>query len=1545
MSRHFGVGPERYAFNKFFAVLASIGTLGFSLGAMAQCSVGSGSHYTQIVKDADLNDCDTVDIQSNLTDLRVGWDLRKVGVYTSGKDVSVFSKWDSAISMQGGGSAPLSLDAKGNLTARAVLEARATPGAITAGLLLVRRGAQDVTFTLEPGAVLNVESSALGLESTKTTVIGGIMAQGGAKVILNGAATISATGGASEKIERGAAGVAFDSGSLFTSAGGLGISAYNADGIYLSGANASVSGLVKITQAGGEDSDEFGGAGVRAETDSDVNLEGDMDSSIKGHRFGVLINTHSVGSLSGFSVVSDGYQSGAVTVESRSTLVGNKLSVEMPAVEGYAVYVAGSGSSATLSDTVVSASGFGAFGLYMLNGGELTFGAPGSGVSSVRTSGEKSVGVYVDGRDSSLVMSNTDVSTEGANSIAMKFASLGGRAQVTDSFVSTTGLGAAAISVQAGALTLQRTSITTRGDNSVGVDVSGGQVTIGPGVMVNTYGGGADGLFVSDSSALASIDRDTRIATHGENASAFSLVGAGNTYTFDVGSMQLANLVAERGSLIRAADGATVEVTQANPFSTSVATVVGGVPSSWGAIAGDGGTVQLDGGVSTNGNALMASAGGTLMFKGASSGANSIVQLDAGTLGVAGTLNATQHDSTLTLGALSGGGALNMGSAVTQLHLGSDQTALAGTFIFGGSTTGSVDLYKYGGNIQVLQGDAAWSGIRNGYLNGGVLQVRGIADPSSFTRTFYINDGWLDLSGTSGGFDPAAPDNAADWSNIHIEYAGGVGGVIGTNDKIAIADGAVGYQIGGDATRNGAGIYVVKNGGGVSIVTADNTYLGNTQINDGTLQVSRDANLGDTAVEREVRLQGGNLQISKGASDFQSLRAVQVLDTGSVIVDADVMATLGSIVTYADDANGGLTAGGNSTFTKDGAGALTVGGLSLAGGLVMAGGSLTAGGGEIFNGNGGAAIAAAGGTSLSVAHTSVEGGTTGVYRSTSAGMSTFNVDASSLKGDIASNVAGAVVNVGLSGGTELVGVISQSGGGQVNATVADASTVWNLTGDSSVQQLTNRGLIEFASSAINDVVQYKTLFVKGDYVGGGAVGLNTELNAGGNTQASNTDRVLISGNAIGTTMLHITTTGTAVNTNKAGDNKFHANEGISVAQIGGNGSENSFKLDTTYVTSPGSLYQYRLFGYGPSGAYGDADASQSRLSGGTTWDYRLQTAYEDDKGKIIPGAPTDAPPGTRPLVLPQTSSYLIAPLVLQRYSAMLMSGLHARLGDMSSSSDELGGEAFARTLGESGNYTSSRSFQQYGFDFDQSSQALQFGGNFLRYTATNGDTYRMGLAATIGSIHATPRTTAATSSDLSVQASTLALTGTWLSAQGWYADGVLGASFYRTSVDGVSPSVGRLHGTGLDLSVESGRRFTLNSGMEVEPHLQFMGQAMHYRDRVDADGTKIALGNTQAWTTGAGVRVSYPIYSKGNTVKPYADAGADYTWISAGKPRLAGQEFTTANVGGGLKLALGVSAQLSERLQVYGEANGQARPSNSYGNSAVGGNLGLRYDF
>ncbi|WP_174978027.1 autotransporter outer membrane beta-barrel domain-containing protein [Pandoraea bronchicola] len=1175
----------------------------------------------------------------------------------------------------------------------------------------------------------------------------------------------------------------------------------------------------------------------------------------------------------------------------------------------------------------------------------------------IRTYGGNSTGIHVGWAGGHLDVSQSDVTTQGDNSTGIQV-DAGALTVGGQSVIKTQGLNSPAVNVSAGGnVSIADTQITTLNDGSPGVAISGGTAVLGGGTIIETSGTGAAGVVISDPGAALTINPGAMIKTHGQDANGFSLSGGG-AFVFDAQGLQLSNISSDHGALIYADGGSAIEITAENPFAPRTSTILSGVPANWGAVAGQGGTITLDAGVSTNGNAMRAVAGGTLVFKGTSSAADSIVQLDAplppstGTASVAGgKLDATTHDATLAIGALTGNGEIAV-RAGTTIALGSDQLKGGGPYRFSGSFTGgSVDIDKAGANTQVLAGDQTWSGINTAKVDGGVLVITGLTDPSTFNKTITIGNGWLDLSGTNAQFDPNHPNTAANWNDLNLQYSpGGTGGVIGSNDKIDVADGDISYHIGhGGTTPNGDGVYVVKNGAGLTTLQADNSYVGNTQINGGTLQVSRDSNLGNTSIEREVRLQGGNLRVATDASGtpFTSSRELQVTKNATVTVDAGVDATFGSAATYVDS-GGSRSAGGDATFIKDGTGSLTLGYVALSGGLVVTAGNFTASGGTISQANGGPAISAAGGANVSLSGVTVDGGAGLAYDLTSAGSSTLTVSGASLiKGNINAGVTGANVHIKLSGGSEFDGAITQSGGGSVNATLADTSSVWNLSGDSTVQQLANSGTITFATPYVLDgVPQHKTLSIAGDYAGGGTIGLNTSLNVGG-AQGQQTDKVLISGNASGTTQLHVTASGMGANTNVRDDNKAHADEGISLVQVGGNATATSFQLDRPYVTGANSAYQYRLFAYGTGSTWGAADPTQSALpNGDITWDYRLQTAYEDDRGNITPGTPKNNP--GRPLLVPQVSSYLIAPLVLQRYSAALMDGLHSRLGDIrhGGGASPVGSEAFARVFGDTGSYATNLPFTQFGYGYDERTQALQFGGNVLRYTTSGGDALRVGVAAAIGSVHATPRASAANnSSDLSMQAQTLALTATWMSREGWYADAVLGGSFYRSSVNSLSRNVGTLYGTGWDLALEGGRQIELPSGLMLEPRVQLLGHTANFRHMTDADGVSVSINSSRSITAGTGMRVSYPVQGATSTVRPYVDIGWSFTQMYGGEVNLTGlPSLMTGNAGGAIQLAAGVVGQISDRLQAYAEISGQIR-TGGYGNSGVGGKFAIRYEF
>jgi fibronectin-binding autotransporter adhesin len=123
----------------------------------------------------------------------------------------------------------------------------------------------------------------------------------------------------------------------------------------------------------------------------------------------------------------------------------------------------------------------------------------------------------------------------------------------------------------------------------------------------------------------------------------------------------------------------------------------------------------------------------------------------------------------------------------------------------------------------------------------------------------------------------------------------------------------------GDGTSSGTGMTatvssqlagsseLVKSDRGTLILDGNNTYTGGTTVNGGTLQISRDANLGDGG--GSVTLTGGTLRTT---ASFTTDRSLNVVGQGTISTDNDTTLTW----------NGALSATG--TLTKNGSGTLAI---------------------------------------------------------------------------------------------------------------------------------------------------------------------------------------------------------------------------------------------------------------------------------------------------------------------------------------------------------------------------------------------------------------------------------------------------------------------------------------------------------------------------------------------------------------------------------------------------------------------------------------------
>jgi len=531
--------------------------------------------------------------------------------------------------------------------------------------------------------------------------------------------------------------------------------------------------------------------------------------------------------------------------------------------------------------------------------------------------------------------------------------------------------------------------------------------------------------------------------------------------------------------------------------------------------------------------------------------------------------------------------------------------------------------------------------------------------------------------------------------------------------------------------------------------------------------------------------------------------------------------------------------------------------------------------------------------------------------------------------------------------------------GTLDYSAGDAT--YSITGD-----LINTGVVKLGSAS---GTPGNILTVGGNYQGGtgASVMMNTLLNAGGPLTNQFTDRLLIAGNATGTTTLLINSTGTGAPTPM--NNVETASTGISVVQVAGSSTQGAFVLGNNGVVG-NEPYIYHLNAWGPTSSIGTSNPAQADTRGsGNNWDYRLQNNYIEDDGSISePGGGdlnpdgTYTPPGPddndqnealRPQVAPQVPAYLTAPLALFQAGYLDIATLHQRLGEIRydddgsplspPASDDR--EVFARAYGGQFHYASNIGFTNYGYDASISAAAVQFGGTILRRENPDG-IWRYGLAASFGHVWWSPDAVDGNSSG-NLDRYTFYGTATYQAHSGWYADGVVFGGLFDGSVS--TDTVGRasnMGGTTVGLSLESGYPFLLNrSGLSLEPQAQVVWQHLSFDTKTDANGIVNELGGQDSALLRLGFRLVQPMQLAGKyPLDPYFKFNFLQPLTGGGSAVIGRVPFDIGRNGSAVQIGAGVTSRFNDRLSAYGDALYQRRVV-SYGSNGWQVNAGLRYTF
>ncbi|EAT8979205.1 fibronectin-binding autotransporter adhesin ShdA [Salmonella enterica] len=509
---------------------------------------------------------------------------------------------------------------------------------------------------------------------------------------------------------------------------------------------------------------------------------------------------------------------------------------------------------------------------------------------------------------------------------------------------------------------------------------------------------------------------------------------------------------------------------------------------------------------------------------------------------------------------------------------------------------------------------------------------------------------------------------------------------------------------------------------------------------------------------------------------------------------------------------------------------------------------------------------------------------------------------------------------GGSNGTTVNGKVTNEGT-LVFGDSEETGAIFTLNGD-----LINMGTIASGSTSSTPG---NTLYVDGNYTGnGGSLYLNTVLG----DDDSATDKLVITGDASGTTDLYI---------NGIGDGAQTTN-GIEVVDVGGVSTSDAFELKNEVNAS---LYTYRLYWNESDNDWYLASKAQSDDddSGGDDSDVTPSDGG-DDGGNVTP--PDDGGDGGD--VAPQYRADIGAYMGNQWMARNLqMQTLYDREGSQYRNAD---GSVWARfKAGKAESEAVSGNI-----DMDSNYSQFQLGGDILAW-GNGQQSVTVGVMASY--INADTDSTGNRGADGSqftssgnVDGYNLGVYATWFAdAQthsGAYVDSWYQYGFYNNSVESGDAGSESYDSTANAVSLETGYRYdiALSNGNTVSltPQAQVVWQNYSADSVKDNYGTRIDGQEGDSWTTRLGLRVDGKLYKGSRTViQPFAEAN----WLHTSDD--VSVSFDDATVKQDLpanraELKVGLQADIDKQWSVRAQVAGQTG-SNDFGD--LNGSLNLRYNW
>jgi autotransporter-associated beta strand protein len=492
-----------------------------------------------------------------------------------------------------------------------------------------------------------------------------------------------------------------------------------------------------------------------------------------------------------------------------------------------------------------------------------------------------------------------------------------------------------------GGVTLDEGTLQTNGDVNSGRAITvtdSGTIDTNSGTTFN-HGGIVDGNgdFVKDGQGI--LNQTGALTQDGAtivNGGLLVLASTDNSYT--------GGTVVNNGGALQVSSDANLGA------STGGLTINGGVLYTTD-------TMSTSRDVTLGGGGIFANdANEALTLNGTVSGTGGVKQLGQGTLVLNGDNTYTGGTSIGSQGTVQVGDDANLGDASGGIQIDNGTLHTTGDI----DSTRNIDVTAMGGNIVTDAGTtfATGGGVSGGgQINkggAGTLQIDGNANQ---TGGFTVNSGTLVLNGDNGYMGPTVVMGGA---TLQVNSGNALGSTLGnglimaegtlattgdvdTAKQIGMIGGAT-FDIGTGTTMTSRGDLigqgpVIKTGDGTLVLDHANSFNGDTRIDDGTLQIASDANLGTGG---DLIFNGGSLHTT---GSFDTARDLTLTSSGGIDTDA------GTTVVATGNVNGaaGLVKNGAGTLDISGVASHT-GGTTVNSGTLILGGNNTYTGGTTING-------------------------------------------------------------------------------------------------------------------------------------------------------------------------------------------------------------------------------------------------------------------------------------------------------------------------------------------------------------------------------------------------------------------------------------------------------------------------------------------------------------------------------------------------------------------------------------------------------------------